>query len=828
MAALILYFVTAGAILFVWHRFVQPVPRAAALVLLLLPTLFTGRALFTGRVYDSSDYGYLYRPFSDYAEKLGVQVHNGVTSDPYAQMIPWQAAVRYAWSHHEWPLWNPFMLCGDILAAGMQAAPYDPLNVAGLLLPLDLSLTFEASMTYFLAALFAFGFAEKQRAARSAQRAEEADTGTGGGLRAARCELPAASSLFAAAGYMLSSAMAFTIGWAPHTRSWALLPLVLFAVSRVVWEHRPALLAIALTLLVLAGHPETMLHVVALGVAWGIFELVRVHRVAPAILPASDSGRIAGEIAGATQRGAFRAIALACGAGVLALLLTAIFLLPFFEAVPQSEEWLGRKSASAGVPGVDGDLIGRRAATAFLPWYGGTSWQYNIYQLWDTGASRAGSVIFALAFVGIVVTWRRSETKFFAILLLICLGAAFDAPPMPQILHYIPLFNIAVNDRLSFGAVLAASMLAAFAIDAWPGKRLMLIATGVFAVATVLAVPPQIEFDQNRAFLFEMIATELVPLVLITLLMRRPRTAGAIAIAFGLLLIQRVNEDGQIYPSMPRQTFYPRLPVLDAMRGDQPFRITALGESLIPNTSAVYHLDDVRGYEAMTYARLVKTFPLWCKPQTVFFNRVDDLKSPFLSLLGVRYALGTIADAPEAGWRIVLDDHTTRLFENTRALPRVFAPREIRYGGGREIVDEVTHWNDFRAIGWIETGDREQHVVVNGEATLATRRNGSEYAIDVNAHTATWLVLTECAWRGWRAYIDGRRVRTHYADVAFLGIYVPAGRHQLRVVYLPESFVRGRAISFATLAAVVIALVIRRSRRRGASRDTPPRSDRSG
>jgi hypothetical protein len=280
MAALVLYFVTAGAILFVWHRFVQPVPRAAALVLLLLPTLFTGRALLTGRVYDSSDYGYLYRPFSDYAEELGVQVHNGVTSDPYAQMIPWQAAVRYAWSHHEWPLWNPFMLCGDILAAGMQAAPYDPLNVAGLLLPLDLSLTFEASMTYFLAALFAFGFARQS----GERRAESGDESLG--LRSPISALP--SGLFAAAGYMLSSAMAFTIGWAPHTRSWALLPLVLFAVSRVVREHRPALLTIALTLLVLAGHPETMLHVVALGVAWGIFELVR-SRVHPT--PSEARGR---------------------------------------------------------------------------------------------------------------------------------------------------------------------------------------------------------------------------------------------------------------------------------------------------------------------------------------------------------------------------------------------------------------------------------------------------------------------------------------------------------------------------------------------------------
>jgi membrane protein YfhO len=838
MGALILYVVTAGAILFAWHRFVQPIPRGAALVLLLLPTLFTGRALFTGRVYDSSDWGYLYRPLSDYANDLGVHVHNGVTGDPYLQMIPWQAAVRYAWSHHQWPLWNPFMLCGDILAAGMQAAPYDPLNVVGLILPLDLSLTFEASMTFFLAALFAFALAGQQLGARSWELGEKAES-----LPAPRSALPAPSStlpaprsalpaLFAAASYMLSSAMAFTIGWAPHTRSWALLPFVLFAVSRVVREHRPALLTIALTLLILAGHPETMLHVVALGVAWGIFEVIRVRRVAPAILPAGPAQEPAGTIAGATQkRGALKAIALAGVSGVLTLLLTAIFLLPFAEAVTQTEEWAGRLTASNEPPGVFRELIAHRAATAFLPWWGGSSWKFNLFQIWDTGAARVGSIVFVLALIGILATWRRGETKFFALLLLVCLGAAFDAPPVVQILHYIPGFHIAVNNRLAFGAALAASLLAASAVEAWPrrGMLIAIVAGIVLTIATGFAIPIQLELHQDDTFLLEMVAIELLPIVILALLLRRPRTAGAFAILFALLLLQRVNEDGNIYPSMPRQTFYPHLPVIDAMRGDAPFRMTGLGEVLIPNTSAVYHLDDVRGYEAMTFARLAKTFPLWCKPQTVFYNRVDDLTKPFLSLMGVRYALTDIGQAPPDGWRIALDDRTNRLLENSRALPRVFAPREIRYGGGRELVaDEVSAAVDYSATGWIETHDAEQHIIVNGQATATAKRNGTEYAIDVNARTAAWLIVTESAWRGWRAYVDGHRVRTYYADVAFLGIFVPAGHHQLRVVYLPESFVRGRNISFATLAALAIVLIIRRSRHRGASRGTPPRSDRSG
>ncbi|HEX3107599.1 MAG TPA: YfhO family protein, partial [Thermoanaerobaculia bacterium] len=570
--------------------------------------------------------------------------------------------------------------------------------------------------------------------------------------------------------------------------------------------HRAGLLAIALTFLVLAGHPETTLHVVAIGMAWGVFEVIRV------------------------RRGAIRAIALACGAGVLTLLVTAIFLLPFIEAVKQTEEWADRTRQGSEPPLVLWELISHRAATAFLPWWGGASWNHNLFEIWDTGAARVGSIVFVLALAGVFVTWRRGETKFFSILLLICLGAAFDAPPFAQMLHYVPLFNIAVNNRLAFGAALAAALLAGFAIDAWPRRAsiVVLVATILFAIATGFAIPIQLQLHQNEQYLGEMIATELLPLVALIFLVRMRRTAAVVTVVFALMLLQRVNEDGQIYPAMERKTFFPRVPVLAAMHGDEPFRMTGLSDELVPNSSAVYHLDDVRGYEAMTFHRLAQTFPLWCTPQTVFFNRVDDLTKPFLSLLGVRYALTDIGQAPPDGWRIALDDRTTRLLESSRALPRVFAPREIRYGGGADkVLDDVNHANDYSAVGWVETDDPEQHVIVNGQPSVTTRRNGTEYSIDVSSPNAAWLVLTECAWRGWRVYLDGHRIRTYFADVAFLGFYVPAGRHHLRVVYMPDSFVRGRAVSFATLAALAIAIVIRRSRRRGASRDTPLRSDRS-
>ena len=128
---------------------------------------------------------------------------------------------------------------GEVLAANMQSAPYNPLNWMAMLLPLHLATTFDATMIFFLAALFTFAFA------RELECSEEA-------------------SMIAATAFAMSSAMAFHVGW-PHARAWTTLPFVLLAVRRVAGNRDFAsfvLLTMALLLLIVFGHPETLLHVV--------------------------------------------------------------------------------------------------------------------------------------------------------------------------------------------------------------------------------------------------------------------------------------------------------------------------------------------------------------------------------------------------------------------------------------------------------------------------------------------------------------------------------------------------------------------------------------
>jgi uncharacterized membrane protein YfhO len=110
---------------------------------------------------------------------------------------------------------------------------------------------------------------------------------------------------------------------------------------------------------------------------------------------------------------------------------------------------------------------------------------------------------------------------------------------------------------------------------------------------------------------------------------------------------------------------------------------------------------------------------------------------------------------------------------------------------------------DFSDMAWILAPELPPHEISNGRGTLITRRHGHQWDMKATMLEDGWVVLSESAWKGWRAYVDGKRVQTHFANHAFLGVYVPKGTHEVRVVYQPESFTRGRNITLATMVGLV-------------------------
>lgn len=745
---LLLYLATAIALLFLAHAYVTRLTRAMALVLLLLPLVFTGRALLTGRVYAPVELAYTTEPLNAYAAEVGApEPQNRMLSDITFQMIPWREALRRSIANGEWPLWNRFEGCGDILAGETQPAPFSPFTLLALLLPVAASFGFTASIALFLAALGTYLLARELRCSEMA-------------------------ALVAAAAFTFSAPIALQILW-PLGFAWALFPFVVMATRRVVDApsiHSAAILTTALTLVALAGHPETLLHVTALGAIYGLFEFLRPGRA---------------------QRG--RTLTCAISAGIVTLLLSAIALLPFLDASSQTVEHRIRTEFFARGPlRVAAGLPTAALLSDLLPFARASFSRFLVAR------AEAGSIVLALALFAL---WRSRarERWFFAVVGLFCLLASANAWPVAQLLHRIPLFNVALNDRLASAVPLCLGILAAFAIDAISDRAgavmaglLILLAAGAYGMR-----PTSIDIPR--------FAAELAPLTIALVIALFVRNRNIVIPSLvALMLLQRTISDGALIPANDSRIAYPPIALFKPLRSIRdPFRIVGIGPLLFPNTATMYGLEDARMMTAMTLTSFDDTFPLWCRHGGFGFNQVDDLTRPMLSMLNIRFAVVPKDDAIPPGWRDVTTDHNTRLIENQHVLPRAFVPHNVRVGVSNDIED-MSAAADFSDIAWLDLPGNARDMP-NGPGTVVIHPDHLDVAMEHDGY----VVISDTAWGGWRAYLDGRRTKIVRANHAFLGVFVPAGRHTVRMVYMPRSFVVGRGITFGMLGMIVLGFAAR-------------------
>lgn len=795
----LLYAVTAAVALLLVRRFVRPLSLGAALTLAALPSTIVAPALLTARVYGPVDLAYMGQPLWAYGEEHGVpELHGAAGGDVTFMMMPWRKAVRYELKHGRWPVWNRFILSGDVLAATQQSAPYHPLHVASYLLPLGPSFSYVAAGTLLLAALAGFLYAREL----------------------VRFELAA---IVAGAAWMLH---AFLLWWLQYPLGLIVagFPLVLLGARRTARDPglgSALLLAVAFTLMLLAGHPESVVHVVAIGGLYGAVEAWRAR-----------GWRL------------LRPLSAAIVAGVLALSVSAVFVLPFLEALPETTEYQGRttnyvrEDRSVTVP----ETL-RRLRVVVLPWVYGLPWREEAPPadpfFLPLSSAYVGSTLFPLVLFGL---WRhpwRGRWPLFAAGVGGALAGA-SSPLVADVLAALPLFELAINKRLGFLAAFAFAGLAGLGADAWlrqeerERRTFGRIAFSSTAVVGGLALLLLVEWDDLRGaglsarFLAEHTSLSLVPPLLVgLLLLPRWRPPAQLATVLLLLLAQRSLEQGQGYPTYSEAAFYPATPAIRTLQQEPGvFRVVGLETAVLPNVFTLWELEDVRGHQAMTLARETWTNPLWCTvPDHLVYTYVDDATRPFLSFLNVRFAVAPRGRPAPDGWSLFTRDRGVAIYENPRTVPRVFVPGEVWLDQPeRRMRRQMAAETDFATRAWIEPFDSAAQgaaamptaPIANGPGRIDFERDGNTWRIDADMEGAGWVVASETAWPGWRARTAvGEDLPLAFANRAFVAFHLPAGRHRVELAYRPRSFVIGRALTFAGLTAgILMALLAWRGSRR--------------
>lgn len=202
----------------------------------------------------------------------------------------------------------------------------------------------------------------------------------------------------------------------------------------------------------------------------------------------------------------------------------------------------------------------------------------------------------------------------------------------------------------------------------------------------------------------------------------------------------------------------------------------------------------------------------------------DVLGSPanptFWRMLNVKYlVLDKAVNLPNS--ELIFSGDKSFVYKNNDALPRAYFVNQIAKKSGLEIINMVKNTQFDPAFIAFTEEDINGIEVPDSTAFVKIEKFEDEYIhLDVNASGNNFLFLGdtymsgETDYRlfkvhtGWKAFIDGNETKIFRANHDFRGIVVPKGNHKIEFVYLPESWVLSKNLSFIFSSIVILGVVI--------------------
>lgn len=142
-----------------------------------------------------------------------------------------------------------------------------------------------------------------------------------------------------------------------------------------------------------------------------------------------------------------------------------------------------------------------------------------------------------------------------------------------------------------------------------------------------------------------------------------------------------------------------------------------------------------------------------------------------------------------------------KIYENLDVMPRAFLAHSWRWAPNvaesvrmmaREEFD-ARHEAVLVGDGAVQAGSGQAD-----EARIVTYR-AEEVVVETASEAPALLLLTDAYYPGWRATVDGEPVDVQQVDGLFRGVFVPAGEHEVRFVFVPWSFRLGLWITLGAL-----------------------------
>lgn len=716
--------------------------------------------------------------------------------DVIRELYPWKTLVIEQMKHGLAPLWNPYNFSGAPLMANYQSQAWYPLSILYYFLPQPTAWTVMAISQLLLGSIFTYLFATSIGLTSSA-----------GVLVAVLFNFSSFSTVW----------MEFNTVW--HTILW--VPFILYLIEKrfaAPFKKRDIILFVfAIFSSMTAGHPQDFINCMILVV---IYSAARIYTNKT--------------INGNTKK----TISLQLiGLGVLTFLIGSVQLLPTIQL------FINSARVAHDVNFIVHSMLIQlwQLPIAIISDFFGNP-ATRTYVLNDTYINKSLSVGVIGFTLFVISFWskRNFQIKFFQFTAAILLILSTNNPISRLFyLFPIPLLSTGTPTRNLFIYVFSISILAGFGYDHLKSMRsirkpLIYISLLFLAIFICYIARPTLMFPFVPITLAAIKRSFVISLIIlatggICIILSRKISILRIGLIF-LACIELYIGFNKFNAFVPPAYIFPDNEILTYLQSNAGIsRFWGYGTAQIEaNFATQYHIYSPDGtdplnlkwYNAFLQSSadgdISKPFTKVTRSDASIkggYGETDLPENPFrlrvMDALGVRYILDRTENPKNSNtfnperFTPVWHKEDWTIYENLYAAKRFFLTGDVQtYTTDKEFeqyfFDPAFNPKSTILIPKESLAHLVDETEIEGQLDLLTYKP-NEIHFQTKTRKPQYLFLSDTYDKGWKTYIDGKRVPTIKADYAFRAVYIPTGAHDIQMSYMPDEYILGVLLSVVGL-----------------------------
>ena len=240
---------------------------------------------------------------------------------------------------------------------------------------------------------------------------------------------------------------------------------------------------------------------------------------------------------------------------------------------------------------------------------------------------------------------------------------------------------------------------------------------------------------------------------------------------------------------------------------------TTPGAHLMPREPAMSWIGNLTGEEFRLHNFYIRfKFAKPFIPKTI---NVNHLQLP--GVLVIQH-LTLIKQNDENQFKKLADFGDVRIYRNKTVYPRAFLVHQVEVIPDEtkllaKLAEKTTDLGDTAYLTQpIPLGLTAHNPSFAPDSVNITKYLPNRIELETASDHNSFLVLSEIAYPGWRAFVNGKQAKIYTTDYILRGLYLTSGKHSIIFKFQPLSLYLGAGITFLTLLGSLLGIIISKKR----------------